>query len=190
MHVPDFSISTSTHPNLPAHCAKVAVRRKPPGSTFLWTVTLEWPLDEEWADSTIRLPSPFDRDEQDINDAVDGSGPAYQRVVHLAQECTATVSTRVSGATEIPAVDKAPAIVRKVEVLASEGSCVVRALLVVEVAREDAPKLLDVIDADVNVRTVVQEGLFDREVKAAEEEANGDDGSRHASKRRGERATA
>jgi hypothetical protein len=158
VYIPDLSRSCETDPAFPPHCSAIVPRRKPPGATFLWTLSLAWAFsDEDVAD--LSLPAPFSRDRGDILAAIGGEGPAYRRTVELRREVMVDLKVCV-GSTKLPVLAApAPGIIKRVEVAASEGGGTCKVLLVVELTRNSALEMMDVIDADLDLIVRTQEDL-------------------------------
>lgn len=155
--VPNLAKTASTDPQFPPHCSNAVPRRKPPGASFVWTLTLGWEWTDE--DATPTLPAPFSRDLDEIERAASGDGPAYVRKSHLQREVECRIDVRV-GQDKLPIFKGASAIVKSIEVSAAKGGGSCKVLLAVEVKRNNAPELLDCIDADVDVHVTTDGELF------------------------------
>jgi hypothetical protein len=156
--IPDLTRSNRTDPNFAPHCSSAVPRRKPPGATFLWTLTLGWELTPEDA-TAIVLPPPFSRDRGDILAALAGTGPAYRRGSDLQEEVQVSIAVRV-GQERVPIVENGIGIVKRMTATAAEGGGKVVVLLVVEGPQALAGGFLDCLDADLDVSVVTNEELF------------------------------
>lgn len=154
MVIPDLTVSGKTDPTFPPFCSAAVPRRKAPGATYLWTLSLMWDIGEELPG----LPSPFSRDRGDILAAVAGTGPAYRRAVDHQTDVQVSISVRV-GQERVPVVEGASAVLKRMAMSAAEGSVSCKALLVVEGPQSLATAMLDVLDADLDISVVTTEQL-------------------------------
>lgn len=166
MQIPNLSTASKTDPAFPPHCATVGAPKRKPGGMLHWTLDLRWELDENNV-RTVNLPDCFgDTDRTKMLRAFEGSSGAMKAAEDPMMQITAALHVAI-GAERLPILLNAACIVKRIELSASEGTAMVRTLLVVETGRDRAPEITDAIDADVHVTVQQQLGLFVAKREAA-----------------------
>lgn len=151
-------------------CTDIHPRRKAEG-VIVWTITLQWDID---AENIARIGWPDwidDGDRTKIMKAVAkaSTAPAVKIIEDPGCELDIDLHLLVGGQ-ELAALEGATAKLKRQELAASEETCRLRAILLIETGRTSACDMCDLIDSDVIVTVRVNEGLFEGEESEASEE--------------------
>ena len=173
MIIPDLTRSGKSSFDLRPHCIEVRPRRKAPSTLIQWTVVLLWDLaDSELGN--VQLPRQFRKLRPEMLAAFEDDGVAFSFPVHPRKKVELDLVLHV-GSSYLPAVTKASAVVKTVELKVSPGTCRIKATLVVEASRELAPNFCDLLDSDVSVEIRATGDLPFPDLADEDEEEEADD---------------
>lgn len=166
MNIPDLSKSANTEPSFPPRLTRLSPRRSKTGTSNLWSCLLEWDCnaltqpDGEASGDLLHVTFPPQFPRAPILAAFSDHGPAYEQKIRYERKASISLNVIVGGVGDgIPVLDQVPGLVRAVGIQVAEGSCVVRAIVVVELGRNGSNDICDLLDADVHLKLTEQEEL-------------------------------